>query len=112
MSGGHFNYSDGMLRSEIFVSWGDRRAVNDDPFGDIEISDLVWDVFDLIHALDYWKSGDFGEGSYREEITTFKDKWFGKGAHQKRLLKYIDEKFAQTRAECVALATGKPITED
>ena len=113
MSGGHFNYANNALMDEIFpMSWTGKRDPHDNPFHDIEISDLVYDVFGLIHDLDYYESADYGEGTYRQRLTEFKDKWFGKGAHQKRLLKYIDDAFALTKADMIAMVTGKPADEE
>ena len=45
MSGGHFNYADGNLKSEMF-GWVDKPY---DVMEDAEISELVWDLLDLIH---------------------------------------------------------------
>ena len=113
MSGGHFNYENNTLMDRIFtLSWTGKRDPHDDPFHDIEISDLVYDVFGLIHALDYYESADYGEGTYRKCLTEFKDKWFEKGARQKRLLKYIDDAFAAAKADLVAMVTGQPVGEE
>ena len=48
MSGGHFNYADGNLKSEMF-GWVDKPY---DVMEDAEISELVWDLLDLIHKYD------------------------------------------------------------
>ena len=113
MSGGYFNYANNNLQDKIFTrSWTGTRDPRDDPFHDVEISDIVFDVFELIHALDYYESADYGEGTYRKCLTEFKDKWFGKGARQKRLLKYIDDAFASARADLIAMVTGQPTTEE
>lgn len=57
MSGGRFNYADCNLKSEMF-GWVDEpyNVMEDD-----EISELVWDVLNLIHDLDYYQSGDTAE---------------------------------------------------
>lgn len=112
MSGGYFSYANNTLQNEIFRhSWTGQRDPRDDPFHDVEISDLVYDVFDIINALDYYESADFSEGTYRKKLTVFKDKWFGKGAHQKRLVKYIDDQINRTRADLIAMVTGQPVPE-
>ena len=60
MSGGRFDYIDSRCKSEIF-GWDDRfRNV----FEDREISELIFDVFDLIHDYDWYASGDTGEGKW------------------------------------------------
>ena len=113
MSGGHFNYANNSLQDQIFpLSWTGKRDPQDNPFRDLEISDLVFDVFGLIHDLDYFESADYGEGTYRKHLTEFKDKWFGKGAHQKRMTKYIDESIAALRADLIAMITGDHTTEE
>ena len=49
MSGGRFNYMDSTIKNEIF-GWTN-KPIN--VFEDREISELVWDVFDLIHSYDW-----------------------------------------------------------
>ena len=39
------------------------------------MSELVWDVFCVLHSCDWYKSGDTGEDSYREDVERFKEKW-------------------------------------
>lgn len=72
MSGGRFNYQDMSLKNEIF-GYTDRP---NNVFEDREISALVWDVFDLIHAFDWYASGDTDIEDYKIEKQKFKDKWF------------------------------------
>ena len=113
MSGGHFSYANNSLQQEIFpYSWSGIRDPRDNPFYDIEVSDLVFDVFGLIHDLDYYESGDYGEGTYRKHVTEFKDKWFGKVSRQKRMTKYIDDSISALRADLIAMVTGQPTTEE
>ena len=72
MSGGRFNYQDRALCTEIF-------GFTDTPvnvFEDLEISELIWDVFNLIHAFDWYKSGDSNREDYLKVKKEFKDKWF------------------------------------
>ena len=58
MSGGHFEYLDGRLKDEIFGYENKVKNV----FEDREISELVFDVLDLIHEFDWYYSGDAGNG--------------------------------------------------
>lgn len=60
MSGGRFSYLNSSLKSEIF-GWTDKPR---NVFEDKEISELVWDILDLIHEFDCYASGDTGEESY------------------------------------------------
>lgn len=76
MSGGRFNYQDGALKSEIFgYFYGEPKSVPN-VFEDREISELVWDVFDLIHDYDWYVSGDTGKQDYLDSKDKFKKKWF------------------------------------
>ena len=71
MSGGHFNYLDSSLKNEMF-GWSDKfHNVLDDR----ELSELVWDILDLLHDYDWYISGDTGEDSWLEARKEFKDKW-------------------------------------
>lgn len=72
MSGGRFDYKDSMLQSEIF-GYAD-KPIN--VFEDVEISELVWDVFGLIHSYDWYASGDTSQETYLKEKKAFKQKWF------------------------------------
>ena len=56
MSGGRFDYKDSSLKNEI--------------------SELVWDVLDLIHDFDWYISGDTCKETYLKSKSDFKKKWF------------------------------------
>lgn len=86
MSGGHFNYStDNACRDvfgwDVWPDYGDdgfkqsakARAI--DPLEDIVMSELVFDVFCVLHSYDWYASGDIGEEAYREDVKRFKAKW-------------------------------------
>lgn len=92
MSGGHFNYVDSSLKSEIF-GWGDLTNV----FEDKEISELVWDVLNLIHDFDWYKSGDTCEETYLAKKAKFKEKWFSKP--DVRVQRIIDETISECKSE-------------
>lgn len=72
MSGGHFDYIDSRAKNEIF-GYGDKWW---NVFEDREISELVWDIFDLIHEFDWYRSGDTSKLEYLNAKTNFKKKWF------------------------------------
>lgn len=93
MSGGHFEYKDSALRYEIF-GYGDTIK---NPFEDIEISRLVYDVLELIHAYDWYKSGDTDESDYISEKNKFKDKWLKRD--KERTKEIIDSVIAEARNE-------------
>ena len=70
MSGGYFNYLDSHLKNEIF-GWSDKfHNVLDDR----ELSELVWDMLDLLHDYDWYISGDTGEDSWIKARKEFKNK--------------------------------------
>ena len=72
MSGGYFEYRDSHLKNEIF-GWSDTPR---NVFEDREISELVWDVLELIHDYDWYKSGDTCKDTYLKNKAAFKKKWF------------------------------------
>ena len=72
MSGGYFNYRDATLRDEIY-GWSDTWH---NVFEDREISELVWDILDLIHDYDWYTSGDTRRETYLKAKADFKNKWF------------------------------------
>lgn len=96
MSGGHFEYQDSSLKYEIFGYDDGVRRTN--PLEDIEISDLVYDVLDLLHDFDWYKSGDTCEEDYLKAKNKFKKKWFGSN-RKIRMKEYIDQTWEETREE-------------
>lgn len=72
MSGGRFDYKDSSLKGEIY-GWTDKPS---NVFEDREISELVWDVLDLIHDFDWYASGDTCKETYLKAKSDFKKKWF------------------------------------
>ena len=93
MSGGRFNYADSRLKNEIF-GW------SDDPhnvFEDREISELVWDVLNLIHDYDWYASGDTCKDTYLKKKAEFKKKWFSnRGVRVRRI---VDDAVGELRRE-------------
>lgn len=89
MSGGHFNYTNDNACSEIFgygvyadYGLGDKsykenvkNARNLNPMGDKLMSELVYDVFCVLHSLDWYESGDTGDYTYKSDVDYFKKKW-------------------------------------
>lgn len=93
MSGGHFNYVDSQLKSEIF-GWDNKPS---NVFEDVEISELVWDVLNLIRAFDWYKSGDTMKETYLKAKAEFKKKWLGnRGVRVRRI---VDETLQRTKTE-------------
>ena len=93
MSGGRFLYMDSQLKTEIF-GFSD-EAWN--AFEDREISELVWDVLNLIHAFDWYKSGDTCKETYLKAKIEFKKKWFSnRGVRIRRI---VDEALKRCKDE-------------
>lgn len=93
MSGGHFDYVDARLKDEIF-GWDDKFS---NQFEDREISELVWDVLNLIHEFDWYKSGDTCEETYLKAKAAFKKKWFGD--YDTRLAQIVEYSLDEFRDE-------------
>lgn len=93
MSGGRFNYTDGTLKREIY-GWVDRPH---NVFEDREISELVWDVLELIHDYDWYASGDTGKETYLKAKAEFKKKWFSnRGVRIRRI---VDDAIEECKKE-------------
>ena len=93
MSGGHFEYIDSHLKDAIF-GWTDTPG---NVFEDREISDLVWDVLNLIHDYDWYASGDTRKETYLKAKAEFKKKWMSnRGVRVKRI---VDEAIQRTKDE-------------
>lgn len=93
MSGGRFDYVDSRLKNEIFGWTDEPRNV----FEDREISELVWDVLDLIHDFDWYASGDTCKETYLKAKEAFKKKWFSnRGVRVRRI---VDDALKQCKDE-------------
>lgn len=93
ISGGHFDYVDSRAKDEIF-GWRDNFS---NVFEDREISELIWDVFNLIHDFDWYISGDTMKETYLKSKAEFKKKWLSnRGVRVRRV---IDEAINDIRNE-------------
>ena len=107
MSGGRFDYSNDHLCHEIF-GWGvsanygemgfgqSKIARRLDPLDDILLSELVFDVFCVLHSYDWWQSGDTCEDTYRKDVQRFKDKWL-KQLSEERIKEIVDDELNVVR---------------
>jgi hypothetical protein len=96
MSGGYWNYMDSTLKNEIFDYFDERKT---NPLEDVEISELVWDVFELLHEYDWYISGDTSEERYIEEKNKFKKKWLRNKNYNKEVLKVLIEKEFESKKQ-------------
>lgn len=93
MSGGHFCYKDSSLKDEMF-GWTDEPH---NVLEDREISELAWDLLNLIHDYDWYKSGDTCKETYLKAKTKFKQKWLSnRGVRVRRI---VDEAVAELKSE-------------
>lgn len=72
---------------------------------DIELNDLVQDIADLAHDLEWYHSCDTCKDDYRKSVEKFKEKWF-KSSREERLKSYIDEALDNMRNELYSLVGG------
>lgn len=84
---------DASLKTEIF-GWQDKPA---NVFEDVEISELVFDMLDLIHVYDWYASGDSGEEKYLTAKKEFKRKWLENRGVRVRMI--VDDAIEQCKNE-------------
>lgn len=107
MSGGHFDYRNDNLCHDIYgwgisPDYGDRGfeqskiARRADPLDDIVMSELVFDVFCVLHSYDWYQSGDTCEETYRKDVQRFKDKWL-KQIPDEQIREIIDDELNVVR---------------
>lgn len=93
MSGGYFNYRDSALKNEMF-DWADKPT---NVLEDRELSELAWDLLDVIHEYDWYVSGDTGKETYLNAKNKFKKKWLSnRGINVRRI---VDEAVTELKAE-------------
>ena len=106
MSGGHFDYKDTSLKSEIF-GFAD---VPHNALEDREISDLTWDLLDLLHAYDCYVCGDTRKDSYLKVKAEFKKKWLdNRGVRVRRI---VDEAIDSVRKELYETYNIEEVADD
>lgn len=99
MSGGSYSYISYTLLNEC-----------ENRMYDAEMNDLICDLCDVLHDLEWWQSGDSSEDHYRNTLMKFKAKWF-KGNRKERLKGYIDEQIGIVRSQLYSLI-GETERED
>lgn len=100
MSGGSYNYIYSRLSEEC-----------ENRMYDAEMNDLIKDLCEVLHDLEWWQSGDTSEEKYRKTLSAFKKKWF-KGDRERRLKGYIDEQISIVRSQLYSLIGEPQKSED
>jgi len=109
MSGGRFDYKQYILSEEVYdyhmsLTYGQdgfkqaKRAAKLNPFEDVEMSEMFWDMLVVLHSLDWYLSGDTSEPTYRDDVEYFKKKWLGKDVNQ-RIEHMIDNALESARED-------------
>lgn len=94
MSGGHWEYKDGDLKVQIF-GWKDKPS---NALDDIELSELLWDMLNLLHDYDWYISGDTGREDWDASRKAFKKKWLS-DSRADNLKTLIEKKLAEVKDE-------------
>lgn len=87
MSGGYWNYEDSRLKDEIFHYCNVPHNVLEDA----ELSILVFEMFEVLHQFDLYKSDDTSKEDYLACKKAFKKKWIRNTNYRKDVLKKIIE---------------------
>lgn len=64
---------------------------------DSQLNDMMKDLVEVLHDLEWWQSCDSDEKRYRETVTKFKKKWFKQTKID--VQKQIESEFEQTKNE-------------
>lgn len=73
---------------------------------DIELNDLMKDIVELAHDLEWADSSDISDEDYFDTVKKFKKKWFITNRDD-RLKAYIDEKLNETKNDLYRLLGGE-----
>ena len=72
---------------------------------DEELNEMMKDLVKVLHDVEWWKSCDIGEDSYRKTVKEFKDKWFN-ADRSERLKPIIDRRINEVRTELINMIGG------
>ena len=122
MSGGHFDYVNDRLCDDIYgwevtPYYGSRgfnqssKARRLNPLEDLVISELVFDVFCLLHSYDWYASGDTCKETYLKDVAYFKEKWLN-SLSSSYTREIIDDEIDRLRAELYRSLNIAPIEDN
>ena len=109
MSGGLWNYENDQAARAIFgwnmdADYGNdgfsqsKYARRNNPLGDKMISELVWDVYCLLHSYDWYMEGDTSKETYLNDLKYFKNKWL-KVSEKELFQRELDKTLVETRRD-------------
>ena len=109
MSGGFWEYDNDTLAQSIYgwdmlPDYGEDgfsqspKAWKRNPLEDKLMSELVWDVFCVLHSFDWYRSADTCEEGYREDVERFKKKWL-KGISEDRVKEMVARELDTAKEE-------------
>lgn len=100
MSGGYWEYKDSGLKNEIFNYSDIPRNVLED----LELSIMVFELFEVLHQFDLYKSDDTGKEDYLKAKKAFKKKWIRNTNYRKDVLeKIIENEFEAKKNEVLEM---------
>lgn len=94
MSGGSHNYICYQIEEYLVGQMEDR-----------ELNDLIQDIAELAHDLEWYHSSDIGRDDYLKSVRKFKEKWF-KESRTDRLKEYVDKAIQELKEDLVNMIEG------
>lgn len=94
MSGGSYDYKCYTIE-EYYVG----------AMHDAELDEMMKDLVEVLHDVEWWQSCDIGEDDYRKTVKKFKDKWFNTDRSE-RLKPIIDRRINEVRTELMNMIGG------
>lgn len=91
VSGGSHNYICYRIEEELCGQMEDK-----------EVNDLIADIVQLVHDLEWYHSSDTSREEYTESVRAFKEKWF-KQSRTQRLRNYVDKAVEELKEELIAM---------
>ena len=95
MSGGSYNYEYYRVEEEYAGA-----------MHDAELDEMMKDLVEVLHDVEWWQSSDIGEEDYRKTVKAFKAKWFNSDRGE-RLKPIIERKINGVRKELMDMIGGE-----
>jgi len=91
VSGGSHNYICYRIEEELYGQMEDK-----------ELNDLIADIVQLAHDLEWYHSSDTSREEYIKSVRAFKEKWF-KQSRTQRLRNYVDKAVEELKEELITM---------